>query len=135
VTGNVKKKAATITKDILMEINERVPFKTAYGLSAGGDANLDFAIYRTGRTRGIDCKAAVLMKSIVQSHPFIDGNKRTAFLAAKTLLELNGKTWDAIHEYTKDAFTLDVANNDPSINKMAKWFANHTKKIKSDPLK
>lgn len=130
----MKKKAATSTKDLLQEINERVPFKMAEGLSAGGDANLDLAVYRTGRTRGTDRKASVLMKSIIQSHPFIDGNKRTAFLAAKTLLELNGKTWDAIHEYTKDAFTLEVANNDPSISKMAKWFANHTRKIGSDSL-
>ena len=120
-------KAATIAKEVLVGINKQVPFKVAEGLSAGGDANLDFIVYRTGRTRGINRKAAVLMKSIIQSHAFKDGNKRTGFLAAKTLLELNGRVLDRVHEYTKDLFTLEVVNEDPSINRMAKWFANHTK--------
>lgn len=116
----------TLTKDVLLKINEEIPYKTAEGLSASGDANLDFAVFRTGRTRGINRKAAVLMKSIIESHPFHDGNKRTAFIAAKTLLEINGKTWDKIHEYTKEFFTREVTTKDISINKMAKWFANHT---------
>jgi death on curing protein len=35
-------------------------------------------------------KAAALMKEIAKLHPFLHGNKRTAFLAASTFLELNG---------------------------------------------
>ena len=69
------------------------------------------------------------MKSIVDSHPFKDGNKRTAFLSAKTLLELNGKSFDKIHEYTKDAFVLGLASKEASISTMAHWFANHTVKL------
>ena len=34
--------------------------------------------------------AAAYLYHIVQNHPFIDGNKRTAFAAALTFLELNG---------------------------------------------
>ena len=119
-------KTATLTKDILLRINGEIPYKTAEGLSAGGDANLDFTVYRTGRTRGINRKAAVLMKSLIESHPFRDGNKRTAFVAAKTLLEINGKGWDKIHEYTKESFALDVATKGTPINRMAQWFADHT---------
>jgi len=35
-------------------------------------------------------KAAVLMKEISKMHPFLAGNKRTAYLAATLFLELNG---------------------------------------------
>lgn len=34
--------------------------------------------------------AAAYLYHIVQNHPFIDGNKRAAFIAALTFLELNG---------------------------------------------
>jgi len=35
-------------------------------------------------------KAAALMKEINKSHPFLHGNKRTAYTAASMFLELNG---------------------------------------------
>jgi len=35
-------------------------------------------------------KAASLMHSLVQNHPFIDGNKRTALVATGLFVELNG---------------------------------------------
>jgi len=40
----------------------------------------------------IDEKAAALMKELIKSHPFLDGNKKTGFLAALMFLELNGYT-------------------------------------------
>lgn len=118
----------TLDKGVILQINEDIPFKTAEGLMpSGGDANLDFTVYRTANTRGINRKAAVLMKGIIKAHPFKDGNKRTGFIAAKTFLELNSKKLDAIHEYTKVEFTLQVANKKLKTSKMAEWFANHTR--------
>ena len=35
-------------------------------------------------------KAAALMHSLVQNHPFVDGNKRVAVAAAELLLDANG---------------------------------------------
>src|SRR5437867_7612426 len=40
-------------------------------------------------------KAAVLCFSIVQGHPFLDGNKRTGHAAMSTFLLLNGAEIDA----------------------------------------
>jgi death-on-curing protein len=34
--------------------------------------------------------AAAYLYHLAQNHPFVDGNKRTAFAAALTFLELNG---------------------------------------------
>ena len=36
--------------------------------------------------------AAVLGHGIARNHPFVDGNKRTAFVAVELFLELNGHT-------------------------------------------
>lgn len=51
-------------------------------------------------------KAAVLLHAIARNHPFADGNKRTATVAALFLLAINGETaqWQA-----EEALTLIVA--------------------------
>ena len=49
-----------------------------------------------GREKGVafGCdlteEAAALWESLAQNHPFIDGNKRTAFAATYTFLAING---------------------------------------------
>ena len=40
--------------------------------------------------QGIFKKAAVYVRTIIQGHPFLDGNKRTAILVAGTFMEKNG---------------------------------------------
>jgi death-on-curing protein len=39
--------------------------------------------------------AAVYAMAIVQNHPFVDGNKRTAYVLWETFLELNGAVFTA----------------------------------------
>ena len=41
-------------------------------------------------TQSLIEEAAALWESLSQNHPFIDGNKRTAFAAAYTFLVMNG---------------------------------------------
>jgi len=51
-------------------------------------------------------KAAALFSSLAQNHPFFDGNKRFAWVATLTFLELNGVAVDLA---TDDAFELVLA--------------------------
>src|SRR5215470_7696188 len=53
---------------------------------------LEAALYRpqTGYYADLIEEAAALWESLSQNHPFIDGNKRTAFAAAYTFLVING---------------------------------------------
>jgi death-on-curing protein len=53
---------------------------------------LESAVFRpeTGYYDGPIEEAAALMESLLQNHPFLDGNKRTAFAAADLHLRLNG---------------------------------------------
>lgn len=52
--------------------------------------------------------AAAYLFGLVKNHPFIDGNKRTAFLAADVFLALNGWSIEATQEEII-AFVLGVA--------------------------
>src|SRR6202166_1975355 len=65
-----------------------------YGGSHGvRDAGqLEAALFRpqTGYYTDTLEEAAALWESLGQNHPFIDGNKRTAFAATYTFLEING---------------------------------------------
>ena len=53
---------------------------------------LEAALYRpqTGYYADLIEEAAALWESLAQNHPFIDGNKRTAFAVAYTFLAING---------------------------------------------
>ncbi len=65
-----------------------------YGGSAGvrDRGLLEAALYRpqTGYYADLIEEAAALWESLAQNHPFIDGNKRTAFTATYTFLAING---------------------------------------------
>ena len=65
---------------------------------------LEAALYRpqTGYYKDIIDEAAALWESLAPNHPFIDGNKRTAFAATYTFLLINGVqlTADSNHAYT-----------------------------------
>ena len=55
---------------------------------------LESALHRhqTGYYEPIVQEAAALLESLVQSHPFVDGNKRTAFAVVDVFLRINGQT-------------------------------------------
>lgn len=64
-------------------------FGGALGLRDAG--LLEAALFRpqTGYYADIIEEAAALWESLAQGHPFVDGNKRTAFAAAHTFLVIN----------------------------------------------
>lgn len=65
-------------------------------------------------------RAAFLLRGIAQDHPFVDGNKRTAFSAAALLLERNSVTLDARPEEVV-AFMLEVAQGWHTVGSIAAW--------------
>ena len=67
---------------------------TTYGGAAGirDPGQLDAALFRpqTGYYADLIAETAALWESLSQNHPFVDGNKRTAFAAMFTFLSING---------------------------------------------
>jgi death-on-curing protein len=69
-------------------------------------------------------KAAALMESLVNNHPFIDGNKRTGIACAVLFLRQNGITFNAKNSEV-EKFTLQVAKSELDTGSIAEWFKDH----------
>ncbi|EKE05711.1 MAG: hypothetical protein ACD_19C00182G0039 [uncultured bacterium] len=73
-------------------------------------------------------KSAAFVQSIVKNHPFIDGNKRTAFVGCFMFLKIN-----KIHLKVKNEqavkFMIQVATENYSVDEIATWFKKNSKKI------
>lgn len=67
---------------------------------------LESALHRpqTGYYDTVIHEAAALLESLVQNHPFIDGNKRTAFAVVDVFLRINGYAITAHSEVVYDKF-------------------------------
>ena len=119
--------------NIVVEIHNRLIKATGgnYGLRDKG--LLESALYSPLATFGgedlyfdIFTKVAVLLYQIANNHPFIDGNKRTAFVIAITILALNGYNFDAKQEDIVN-FMLKVAQGKANKIEIEIWIKNHTK--------
>jgi death-on-curing protein len=70
--------------------------------------------------------AAAYASGIVRNHPFVDGNNRTAFLAAYVFLGLNGFDLGA-DEVEAAAAILRLASGDIEEEAFADWLRKHAR--------
>lgn len=69
--------------------------------------------------------AAALGHGIARNHPFVDGNKRTAFVVVETFLILNGAELGASDAESVVAM-LDLAAGEMTEDEFADWLRAHT---------
>lgn len=70
-------------------------------------------------------KAAALIESVAKNHPFIDGNKRTAFYLAIRMLYDNQIDINASENDTYD-FVIQVASGQYSYDDIVAWLQANT---------
>ncbi|MEN3058998.1 MAG: type II toxin-antitoxin system death-on-curing family toxin [Candidatus Methanosuratincola petrocarbonis] len=108
-------------------IHERIldKFGGAGGLRDRG--SLDSAVNRPRAAFGgrnlypdIFAKAAALGHSLVLNHPFVDGNKRTAWEAMHTLVEENGYSLRAEQDEIVELM-LRVEDKSLGVEQIAEW--------------
>ena len=103
----------------------------AYGGAEGvrDPGQLEAALFRpqSGYYADAIAEAAALWESLSQNHPFVDGNKRTAFAATFTFLAINGidltasadETWTFLsHLYDRGEFAFAALDA---------WLRDHTR--------
>lgn len=73
-------------------------------------------------------KAATLGFSLIQNHPFVDGNKRIGHAALEVTLLLNGFELDA-HVDEQERVILGVASGSMTRDEFAAWVAQHIRQI------
>ncbi|WP_429885482.1 type II toxin-antitoxin system death-on-curing family toxin [Geoalkalibacter halelectricus] len=71
-------------------------------------------------------KAAAVLESLIRSHPFIDGNKRTAITASGLFLRRNGRILSAEQE-TLYIFTIRMATGEADFAEAREWLLQHTR--------
>jgi len=72
-------------------------------------------------------KAAALAFSLINNHPFVDGNKRVSHAAMEVVLQLNG------HELycnidQQESLWLSLASGDCSREQLAAWLLEHVRR-------
>ena len=72
----------------------------------------------------ISAKAAALGHSLIQNHPFVDGNKRVGHAAMEVFLLLNGYEIDASTD-DQERVILDVASGQMSGVELSEWLSHH----------
>ena len=70
-------------------------------------------------------KVAVLLFKIANNHPFLDGNKRTAFVAALTIFSVNGYEFKFTQGEVVSCM-LSVARGNSSYQQICQWLKDHT---------
>ena len=71
-------------------------------------------------------KAAALMESLINNHPFVDGNKRSGTASAAIFLRINGTQLTASHEEL-ESFVLAIARGEETVETIAEWLNLNTK--------
>ena len=116
-----------LSRDLLIAIHDR-PLAEHGGSSGIRDYSLlDSALARPRQTAAyadppadLADLAAALAYGLARNHPFVDGNKRTAYVACRTFLRLNHSDLIASQE-EKFSKTLAMASGSMSETEFAAW--------------
>ena len=112
----------SLSKEVIININKHFTNGTIRS-----EAEIEFIVYKVANTRGIDRKAATLLMEISRRHPFLDGNKRTAFESMLTFLEINGKKLE-VGEASRFNIVVWSVKPKTNIEEIVTWIANHTRR-------
>lgn len=121
-----------ITLDEVIKLHE-LSIQFFGGSSGIGDFNLlESALARPFQTfaseelyTSVYEKSDALIESIVKNHPFVDGNKRTGFLAAFVFLRKNNISMTASEDEAYE-FVVDVASSKISFEEITTWLKQNT---------
>jgi death on curing protein len=100
-----------------------------YGGEPGmlNQGSLEAAVFRpqNGYYNDLSEEAAALLESLVNNHPFVDGNKRVAFAAAHTFLLVNGFDLNVSSEAGFEFMMKAIAAGKFRFALLHEWIAAH----------
>jgi death-on-curing protein len=84
---------------------------------------LESALYRprSGYYEDLVTMAAALFESLINNHPFVDGNKRVAFFSTDVFLRLNGYRIVVDSRVAYDFLMKLFASNDCDLEHLRPW--------------
>ena len=122
-----------LTLEELKEIHRKIIEETGgtYGILSPSNLENCIEAPKTGISglnhyKSVIEKAAILLYNVVKLHPFLDGNKRTAFVATAVFLDLNGYDIDVKLE-DSISFFLDLARCSLNYYDTIEWLRRYAK--------
>jgi death on curing protein len=115
----------TMAEVLAMHVDQIERYGGIHGVRDPG--LLESALFRpqSGYYADLIEEAAALWESMSQNHPFLDGNKRTAFASTYTFLAINGARLTASSGLTQ-RFVLGLyQGNKFSFEKLVPWLRKH----------
>jgi death-on-curing protein len=93
---------------------------------------VEAAVFRpqNGYYNSIEEEAAALMKSLGNNHGFLDGNKRIAFAATATFLELNGLALELDPIAAHDFIDGSISRHEFRFAQILSWIREHTEQLR-----
>lgn len=83
--------------------------------------------YKGENSEALFWKATIMLERIILGHPFIDGNKRTAYEATKVFLQANGCALIAEEDEVIDLL-VGIAKSKKNRHSIKSWLEKHAKK-------
>ena len=138
--GKKQKENISLLSEFFIALNQKIIKKTGGTIGEVNKGNLDFSIWRAlvetekekNKDESVITLAANLMMNIARSHPFKDGNKRTAYVAIKLILMVNTTTPLYLKVPYGDItikFLKDIARGTKDIGELKSWIKKHSVKI------
>ena len=111
----------TVAEVLAMHIDQIERYGGSHGVRDPG--MLESALFRpqTGYYADLIEEAAALWESLSQNHPFLDGNKRTAFAATYTFLAINGAQLTATAQGTQKFVLALYEGSQFTFDKLVPW--------------
>ena len=120
-----------LTVDELLVIYDRIMRESGGGIGIRDLGALESAVAQPRMTFGgkelyptMSEKAAALGYSLIQNHPFVDGNKRTGHAAMELFLVLNGQEIAATEDEQYDII-LKIAAGETTREALSIWLSEH----------
>lgn len=108
-----------VNKTVLREIKAKKADKSAFPNLARLRRLLEVA---EGTQGDIYDKAAVMLEQLIRGHPFVSGNRRTAFTATLTFLKSNG---EQVSVTTDDRILIGIREGFYDRNEIKDWLKGH----------
>ncbi len=113
----------TVAEVIAIHHHQIEEYGGVHGLRDQGA--LEAAVFRpqTGYYNDLSEEAAAVLESLVNNHPFLDGNKRVGFAAAHTFLLMNGFDLDVSSRAASDFIFKTIADGKFRFALLRDWIA------------
>lgn len=122
------------TVDRVLRIHERILEESGGETGVLNRGPIESAIVRAregpfpGGDPSLWRRAAFLLRGIVQDHPFVDGNKRTAYEVASLFLRKNNISLEPSMEEARDLM-IAVARGQRTVQAITRWLRRNSRNV------